>query len=899
MISTPALKDLASRPPLRKSVSSAPREVLLGRLPRANARPGAEAHRPATLSAASAPRAPRSMPEPLITFEGVDNLDGVLPPDSNGDVGPDHYVCMVNMHFCVYDKATGDPLISPMLMSELFAAAGFPAPASTSDDGDPVVLYDHLADRWLISQFIISVTPCHEVIGISQTGDPTGEWYLYDFVMPNDKMNDYPKFGVWPDGYYMTDNQFNPDNSWGGAGVFVFNRDKMLAGDPSADYQYFDLADANINYGGILPSDLDGPLPPDGAPNYFAMMDDDAWGMSPVDTLYIWEFRVDWDTPANTTFGLNQHPNYTNEVAPFDTAFDGGRNNIPQPGTSQKLDAISDRLMHRLQYRNFGGHESLTVCHTVDENSAEHAGVRYYELRRDLPDGEGFYVYEQSTFAPDGDHRWMGSAALDMYGNLAVGYSVSGTGTYPSIRYAGRMVNDPTGGLFQGEAEMWAGSGSQTHSQARWGDYSMLSVDPADGVTFWYINEYLPTTSSAGWHTRIGSFRLGSPEKGTVQGTVTNLLTAAGITGARVFTTNGYAATTLPGGSYTLNLPTGTHYIAASADGFYTSAAVEVDILLNETNVQDFGLAPIPLRILPRTGLTSSGMEGGPFSPASRTYLFSNASLSELTWTSQCAAAWLTATPPGGDLAAGETASVVLSFNDEASFLAPGTYTVSVVFSDLTEGRDETRAVQLTVSPYVLSLLCEGFDGGLPGDWVVLDNAASGAEWRFDDPGGRGNQTGGDGVFAIADAWYEGQVNMDTELQSPSVDASGLTQLAVRFNNDFWYYSGSDGSNEIADVDVSVNGAAGPWSNVWRQTSSVRGPGTIEVDLTEAAAGQPGVMVRFHYYDAYFDNWWQVDDVCLVGWVEPHAGDLLIAPPAGLAAEGYYPGPFRRSASTA
>ena len=886
MALAPPLRQIQAPPRTKSRAPAEPREIFLGRIPRAEAA-GVDCKAAAVRDpAVQAAPASRAMPTPLITFEGPGNLDGVLPPDNNGDVGPQHYVAMVNMHFCIYDKETGTALIEPMLMSELFDAAGFPAPASTTDDGDPVVLYDHLADRWFLSQFIVSVTPCHEVIAISQTGDPTGAWYLYDFVMPNDKMNDYPHFGVWPDGYYMTDNQFDTAG-WAGAGVFAFDRAKMLVGDPAATYQYFDLATVDANYGGMLPADLDGPLPPEGTPNYFAMMDDDAWGASPVDSIYVWEFRVDWDAPANTTFGAGLRPNYTNEVAAFDSAFDGGRNNVPQKGTSQKLDAISDRLMHRVQYRNFGSHESLTACHTVDADGTDHAGIRYYELRRALPGGTEFVVQEQATFAPDGDHRWMGSAAMDMYGNLAVGYSVSGTNTYPSIRYAGRMVTDATGGLFQGEAELWAGTGSQTHTAARWGDYSMLAVDPADGVTFWYINEYLPATSSAGWQTRIGSFRLGSPEIGTIVGTVSNALTGAGISGARVFTTNGFAATAGAGGGFVLNLPTGTHSVAASADGFYTSAVVEVETLLNETNFIDFGLAPIPLRILPRAGLNASGMAGGPFSPASQTYVFSNASLADLTWTSQWTAAWLDVAPQGGSLAAGETVEVALSFNSESTFLAPGAYADVVAFSNATEGRVETRAVALAVTPFYEPISCEGFDAGLPAGWTVIDNGTDGAQWRFDDPGGNGNLTGGEGTFAVADSDFEGTVDMDTELRSPAMDFTGFSVVACRFKTDFNAYSGG----EVADVDVSTNGAAGPWSNLWTTSSDLRGPRTVELDLA-GAAGKSNVMVRFHYYDANYEWWWQVDDVCFLGAENPDIGLLSIQPLAGLEASGYYPGPF-------
>jgi hypothetical protein len=432
------------------------------------------------------------MPSPILNFAGVGNVNGVLPPDTNGDVGPNHYVQMINLSFAIWDKS-GTLLYGPANNNTLWS--GFGGPCETYNHGDPIVLYDQQAGRWLMSQFAVP-GPYYQCIAISQTGDPTGAWYRYAFLVHATKMNDYPKFGVWPDGYYMSVNQFDP--GWAGAGVFVFDRAKMLAG-LAATFQYFDLGAVNLNYGGLLPSDLDGQAPPAGAPNYFVSVDDNAWGYSP-DALHIWPFHVDWATPANSTLtGPTQLP-----TAAFDSNMcNYGRNCIPQPGTTRKLDAISDRLMYRLQYRNFGTHQTLVASHTVDVNGTNRAGIRWHELRNT---GSGWSIYQQGTYSPDSHHRWMGSLAMDGAGNMALGYSVSSSFLYPSIRYTGRLAGDPLGTMPQGEATLIAGGGSQTHSASRWGDYSMMAVDPSDDCTFWYTQEYYATTSSAGWLTRVGSF---------------------------------------------------------------------------------------------------------------------------------------------------------------------------------------------------------------------------------------------------------------------------------------------------------------------------------------------------------------------------------------------------------
>lgn len=452
------------------------------------------------------------MPTPSFSFDGISNNDNAviilslfIPPDTNGDVGPNHYVQIVNVLFEVFDKTSGASLLGPETLSTVFT--GFGGPCETKDDGDPIVLYDSLADRWLLSQFV-DAEPSHECIAISQTPDPTGAYFLYDFQHPLSKFGDYPKIGVWPDGYYMTVNQFS-GSSFVGVGAFAFDRSAMLSGNPSAGFIYFDLVSDSSLFG-ILPADVDGIAPATGTPNYVAAASRIEFGNS-VDGLRLFDFHADYVTPSNSTFvERSESPIAAASFNPVICNFFADC--IPQPGTAVGLDPLGSNLMHRLQYRNFGVHESLVLNHTVDVSGANHAGVRYYELRRALPGGS-FSINEQASFAPDADHRWMGSAAMDKDGNLAVGYSVSSSTTFPSIRYAGRLSSDPPGGLFQGEATLQAGAGSQTdpiNPSNRWGDYSALTVDPSDGCTFWYTNEYYSSTSAFDWLTRIGRFKFAS-----------------------------------------------------------------------------------------------------------------------------------------------------------------------------------------------------------------------------------------------------------------------------------------------------------------------------------------------------------------------------------------------------
>lgn len=435
---------------------------------------------------------PGNIPTPIENFEGINNIAGVYPPDPNGDVGPNHFVEMVNVSYAVYNKS-GGLLLGPSNINTIWA--GFGGPCQNDNSGDPVVLYDPLADRWLLSQFAVT-TGSHQCVAISQTADPTGAYYRYGFNIGG--FPDYPKMGVWDNSYLATFRNFGAVFDMQAA---AFNRAKMLAGDGSAEMVIFSISGAlaPLAVDGFLPVDLDGVAPPAGEPAIYGGYLADEFGYA-HDYFALFELDVDWANPGGATFaGPLLLP-----TEPFDPDLCGGsRDCIPQPGTSQGLDTLNNATMFRLAYRNFGFYQGMVANHSVDVGN-DHAGVRWYELR---DAGNGWGIYQQGTFAPDDENRWMGSIAMDEVGNIGLGYSVSSDTVFPSIRYTGRLVTDPLGQMAQGEGEIIAGSGSQTGTAGRWGDYTSMSVDPVDECTFWYTNEYIETTGTAPWQTRIASFK--------------------------------------------------------------------------------------------------------------------------------------------------------------------------------------------------------------------------------------------------------------------------------------------------------------------------------------------------------------------------------------------------------
>ena len=460
------------------------------------------------------------------------------PPDTEGAVGPSQYFEIVNADIAIFSKS-GALIYGPVPTNTIWA--GFGGSCQNRDDGDGIVEYDRLADRWVVTQLANDGTNT-ECVAVSTTSDPTGAYARYAFTYP--AFPDYPKLAVWPDAYYITFNLFG-STGFAGAMVCAYDRTKMLIGQAAVQQCY----NVGTSYGGLLPSDLDGSTPPPaGSPDFVLN-----YGSN---RLNLWKFHVDWVTPTNSTLS---GPTAIS-VASFSAACGGGTC-IPQPSTSQKLDSLADRLMSRLAYRNFGDHESLVVNHSVGTGflNLGPTGVRWYELRN--PNGSPS-VYQQGTYAPDSTYRWMGSTAMDRVGDIALGYSASSSSVRPSVRYTGHLVSDALGVMGQGEGVLQAGSGSQLPSLSRWGDYTSMTVDPTDDCTFWYVGEYLKADGTWNWSTRIGSFRFSNCSPAvtpdfSITANPTSLTIAQGASGTSTIST---AVTAGTGGTVSLTAgvaPTG------------------------------------------------------------------------------------------------------------------------------------------------------------------------------------------------------------------------------------------------------------------------------------------------------------------------------------------------------
>jgi subtilisin-like proprotein convertase family protein len=436
-----------------------------------------------------------NIPTPITTFEGMGaGLAGFTvqsaPPDTDGDIGPNHYIQIVNSGVTIFSR-TGAKILGPVNTSTFFA--NFPAGTNcqNTNDGDGVVRYDRFADRWIIAQFSVNGGngPFFQCVAVSTSPDPTGTYNRYQFSYTG--FNDYPKMGLWPtstnSAYITTYNMF-PNNTFAGAKACAFDRAKMLTG-AAATQQCFDTANT---IGGLLAADTDGPtVPPAGSSNYLV-----ALGAS-ANQLAFFKMHNDFTTPANSTF-----TGPTNiATAAFAELCNGGTC-VVQPGTTNKLDSLADRLMNRLVYRNFGDHEALLVSHSVTASTG--GGVRFYELRTPATTPT---IFQQGTYAPDAAFRFMSSMAFDKAGNMGMGFSISSSTINPGIRYTGRAPTDPLGTMGAGEATIIAGTGSQTGTLTRWGDYSSMNIDPTDDCTFWFTSEYMGASGTFNWHTRVGTFK--------------------------------------------------------------------------------------------------------------------------------------------------------------------------------------------------------------------------------------------------------------------------------------------------------------------------------------------------------------------------------------------------------
>ena len=468
-----------------------------------------------------------NMPPPLLTFDGTDRVTSgcnCRPPDTNGDVGPNHYLQTVNTGFRVFDKS-GSPLTPFITYNSFFAPMGTSTPCGNNqNDGDPFAFYDQVANRWVVSDFAFpgfpGPGPYYECIGVSQTPDPVaGGWFYY--AVPNtplNALNDYPKMALWnnpqPGGaYFLTQNLFDGvSEAFEGVSVFALDRGSMLTGGPANAISFvIPPGDPGLgdSYSLVAATFRTGAPPPAGRDEMLLDVDSPSSGGVVLTQVKAWKFHVDFITPANSTLGVgpNHAPNSLINVNGFVDAFtDSGTNLVPQPGGQPPLDTLGDKIMTPMVYQNRNGTESLWADQTIILNYPNGpTAVRWYQF--DVTGGNFPATAAQQqdwSNGNDGLWRWMPSIAVNANGNMAIGYSLSSDSVFPGIRYAGRFAADPPNNLGQGEAVMTVGTGSQTSASGRWGDYSMTTVD-IDGTSFWHTNEYYVTTSSL-WSTRVGKF---------------------------------------------------------------------------------------------------------------------------------------------------------------------------------------------------------------------------------------------------------------------------------------------------------------------------------------------------------------------------------------------------------
>jgi hypothetical protein len=432
---------------------------------------------------------------PGLSFNGITDTQGggFVPPDTNASVGATQVVETVNVAYAVYDKTTGHQLMAPTNIQTLYTPLG--GQCANGNLSDPIATYDKAAGRWLITMiaFNNNFTTNDACVAISTSSDATGTFHLYQFPYGT-TLPDYPKLGVWPDAYYLTTNSFPLGGAFTGAETCALDRANMLAGNTTAKMICFKRGTADFS---LLPADLDGATaPPAGSPNY-------ELELATSTTLKLFKFHVDFITPTKSTF---TGPT-TLTVAAYSDACAARGTCIPQPSPGERLDSLGDRLMYRLAYRNFGSHQALVVNHSIQASGKGKAAsaVRWYEVRNP---GSSPVIFQQGTVGGGTSSvaRWMGSIAMDKNGDIALGYSKSSGALKPSIEYVGRVPTDVLGQM-ESPNLIITGTGVQTSSFNRWGDYSSMAIDPADDCTFWYTQEYYKTTGSFNWNTHLASFK--------------------------------------------------------------------------------------------------------------------------------------------------------------------------------------------------------------------------------------------------------------------------------------------------------------------------------------------------------------------------------------------------------
>jgi hypothetical protein len=617
---SPPLRDMATA----VSPQMAPHEALPVRRPKLQQLTAQQSQRPSEDGALQTSILPLVSASLGLNLLGVGNgFPNYTVPDAPSDVnlavGDTQVLQWVNVSYAVFDKTTGAIVAGPIAGNAFWS--GFGGFCQSDNSGDPIAQWDKVAHRWVVAQntFQGGYQTC---IAVSQTADATGSYYRFAF--PQNGFPDYPKWGIMPDAYYQSQNNFGSSGStYVGVHACAYERAKLLVGDSMAKQICFQTGTFDDS---LLPGDLDsaGTLPPSGQAEVFLGSIDNG-----TPNIYQYLFHVDFTTPSNSTFTGTGGTMPVPGVASFSLACGGNGACIPQPSPGELLDSLGDRLMYRLAYRNIGtDHQTWLVSHSVTAGSS--VGERWYEFH--APESStNLSVFQQGTFAPDSNYRWMGSIAMDSAQDIALGYSVSGSGLFPSISYTGRTTGDPLGTM-ETEASIVSGAGSQINTSNRWGDYTSMALDAADDCTFWYTNQYYMSTASFDWSTRLASLKFSgcggppapdfsisaSPSSQTVvQGssttytvTVTSLngfnsavsLTVSGCPSGTTCTLNPTSVTPPANGSAnstltvqtTSSTPTGTYTLTITGTSGTLTHTTTVQLVVTSSAPPDFSISATP-----------------------------------------------------------------------------------------------------------------------------------------------------------------------------------------------------------------------------------------------------------------------------------------------------------------
>jgi hypothetical protein len=800
-------------------------------------------------------------PTTSLNFEGLGNAQygftvNSAPPDTNGAVGATQYLQLVNSSFAVFNKSNGALIAGPTATNTLWS--GFGGGCQTNDDGDGIALYDKQANRWVISQFSVSTTPFLQCVAVSTTSDATGTYNRYSFQYSN--FDDYPKMGIWPDGYYVTFNMFN-GNTFVGADSCAYNRTAMLAG-TAATQVCFQQGSA---VGGLLPSDFDGlTAPPAGSPNYQVYFGNNS--------LQLYKFHVDFTTPANSTYtGPTNIP-----VSAF-SPLCGGGTCIVQPSGGNQLDSLADRLMFRLAYRNLGSHESLVVNHSIVSGTS--GGVRWYEIQN--PSGTPV-VAQQSTFAPDASYRWMGSIAMDQAGDIALGYSVSSSSLDPTVRYTGRLASDPVNTM-GAEVTTVTGGGVQNGSTSngpltRWGDYSSMTVDPVDDCTFWYTQEYIKTTGSFNWSTRISNFKF--PGCGGAAPTASLSPTSLTFASRNVGTTSAAQTITLSnGGTAALAITS----IAATGDYAQTntcgtslaaSANCTISVTFTPTaagtrtgtltvtdnaagspqtaSLTGTGTAVGPSAALSPTSLTFASQTVGTTS-AAQAITLSNGGTAALSITSIAATGdYVQTNNCGTSVAAGASCSISVTFTPTTTGTRTGAITVTdnatsspqsanLTGTGASAGGTQTAAYDSTLKALKCGTLGSACDSG-PSLLLGRDTLSGGAEPNQPNTINSSCADGTSGTFHSDES--------NDRILVATTDGTNFTPgKTIKVSATVWAYSGF--TSDALDLYYAANASSPTWVLIATIVPPAAGAQTLSANYTLPSGGTlQAVRANFRYQGA-------------------------------------------------